>query len=341
MFLDIAEGLLASDVDVDVVVARDGGELRAAVPAGARTIVLGTSGVARCLPRLVRYVRDERPDAVISGLSHMNLASISACRLVRPRVPVVVTQHNHLSTATSNAKTGRDRWMPRLLRTAYPFADCIVAVSRGVADDLATTTGLDRERIEVVYNPVVFDRITAAGTASADHPWLALRTAPVAVAMGRLVDQKDFATLIRAVARLPEGCRLIILGDGPQRRALEGLAEELGVGARVDLPGFVDNPYPYLRAADVFVLSSRWEGLPTVLIEALAFDTPIVATDCDSGPREILDGGRWGRLVPPGEPAALADAILHALVAARVDRPEARLAYALDSVTSQYLALLR
>ncbi|MDQ1364433.1 MAG: hypothetical protein QOE57_475 [Acidimicrobiaceae bacterium] len=338
--VDLAEGLLARSVEVDLVVVRDQGQLRSTVPPGAHTVVLGRSGVSRCVPSLVRYLRERRPDVVISALSHMNLATIAACRLVRPRVQVVVTQHNHLSTSSAHAPARRDRFMPRLIRVAYPWADRIVAVSGGVADDLATTTGLSRDRIEVVYNPIAFERIMSAGAATADHPWLSPKTTPVVVAMGRLVEQKDFATLIRAFARLGEQVRLIILGDGPLRRSLEDLAAELGVGTRVSLAGFVDNPYPFLRTADVVASSSRWEGLPTVLIEALAFDTPIVATDCESGPREILDHGAWGRLVPVGEPARLAEAIGEALSAARVDRPKARLPYRMDTATSHYLSLL-
>jgi glycosyltransferase involved in cell wall biosynthesis len=338
--VDLAEGLLARFVEVDIVVVRDQGQLRAVVPSGARTVALGRSGVSLCVPSLARYLRWRRPDVVISALSHMNLAAILACRLVRPRVPVVVTQHNHLSTSSAHAEMRRDRVMPRLIRLAYPFADGIVAVSGGVADDLAATTGLARDVIEVVYNPVAFERIMSAGAVTPDHPWLSPKTTPVVVAMGRLVEQKDFATLIRAMARLPEPVRLIILGEGPRRRSLEDLAAQLGVAERVALPGFVDNPYPYLAQADVFASSSRWEGLPTVLIEALAFDTPIVATDCESGPREILDHGEWGRLVPVGDPVRLADAISESLSAARLDRPRARLPYRIDAVTSHYLSLL-
>jgi len=340
VFLDLASGLVARDVGVDVVVARDRGALRSMVPPGSRTVVLGAPDVTRCVPALVRYLRSERPHAVISALSHMNLATIAAARLARPRVPVVVTQHNQLSTFTAHASNRRDRIMPRLIRLGYPFADGIVAVSRGVADDLAATTGLGRERIEVVYNPVVFDRITRAGASPVEHPWLVAGTGPVVVAMGRLVDQKDFPTLIRALARLPEQCRLVILGEGERRGALEALAADLGVADRVDLPGFVDNPYPILRAADCFVLSSRWEGLPTVLIEALSFDTPIVATDCDSGPAEILGDGTWGRLVPTADPVRMAEAIAAALAEPRVDRPDARRPYQLDAVTQQYLDVL-
>jgi len=340
VFLDLASGLVARDVDVDIVVVRGEGELRSQVPPGARTVVLGVSDVSHCVPRLMRYLRTARPEAVVSALSHMNLAAILACRLVRPRVAIMVTQHNHLSTSTAHAGRRLDLIMPMLIRVGYPFADRIVAVSRGVADDLALTTGLRPERIRVACNPVVFDRIASAGRCEVEHPWLAKKTGPVLVAMGRLVDQKDFATLIRAVARLAVECRLVILGEGPARPRLEALAVELGIAERVDLPGYVDNPYPALRAADVFVLSSRWEGLPTVLIEALAFPVPIVATDCPSGPREILADGTWGRLVPPGDPVRLADAINDALAEPRHDRPEARLRYQLDTVAQRYLDLL-
>ncbi len=340
VFLDIAGGLLARGVDVHVVVVRDGGALRSAVPDGARTVVLGSVDVAACVPRLARYLRTDRPDVVVSALSHMNLAAIAASHLVRPRVPVVVTQHNHLSTFTAHATARRDRMMPRLIRVGYPHADRIVAVSRGVADDLATSTGLRRDSIDVIYNPVVFDRIAAAGTAPVDHPWLVDKTGPVVLGIGRLVDQKDFSTLIRAFARLPAQCRLVILGEGERRPVLEGLARDLGVADRVALPGFVDNPYPALRAADCFVLSSRWEGLPTVLIEALAFDTPIVATDCDSGPAEILEGGAWGRLVPTEDPSRLAAAIRAALAEPRADRARARQPFRPDTVTQRYLDVL-
>ena len=340
VFLDIADGLLVRGVDVDVVVARDRGALRSTVPDGARTIVLGSEQVAACVPRFTRYLRTDQPGVVVSALSHMNLAAIAACRMLRPRMPVVVTQHNHLSTFTAHAQVRRDRVMPTLIRCSYPWADRIVAVSQGVADDLAVTTGLERSSIDVAYNPVVFDRIAAAGAAPVDHPWLATKTGPVVLGIGRLVDQKDFATLIRAFSRLPDTCRLVILGEGEGRPSLEALAEDLGVAERVDLPGFVDNPYPALRAADCFVLSSRWEGLPTVLIEALAFDTPVVATDCDSGPAEILEGGAWGRLVPTVDPQRLAEAIAAALDGPRVDRPLARLPFQPETVTQRYLDLL-
>ncbi len=339
VFIDIASGLLSHGVEVDIVTVQEDGPLSDAVPPKARLFVLGASRVALALPALTSYLRQERPDAVVSGLNHTNVLSIVAGRLTRPRTPVLVTHHNHLSTSALHKVARRDRVMPRLLHFALPLADRVVAVSHGVADDLARTIGLARSRIDVIYNPVVFDRLLEASLQPTAHRWLVDKSAPLVIGVGRLVEQKDFETLIRAVAALPL-CRLIILGEGERRPALEHLVTELDLGNRVDLPGFVANPFPYFRGADVLALSSRWEGLPTVLIEALPFDLAIVATDCESGPREILENGRWGRLVPVGDVAALAGAIGVALTEHRESRQDAYLRYDLSSVTQRYLDLL-
>ncbi|MDQ1393883.1 MAG: hypothetical protein QOF30_2860 [Acidimicrobiaceae bacterium] len=339
VFLDVASGLLSRGVTVDIVAAHGDGPLRSDVPDGARLIALDVSRVALMLPPLVRYLRRARPDVVLSCLNHTNLVSIAAGRLTRPRTPVVITHHNHLSTSARHKVARRDRGMPVLLHFALPLADRVVAVSRGVADDLASTTGYPRSRIEVVYNPVIFDNLLAASHETLEHPWLLQKEAPVVLAIGRLVEQKDFETLIRAIALMPE-CRLIILGEGERRPMLERLVTELKLADRVDLPGFVSNPFPYFRAADTLALSSRWEGLPTVLIEALPFDLSIVATDCHSGPREILEDGRWGRLVPVGDVAALAGALTDAVTERAQPRSEACARYDLAEVTERYLDLL-
>ncbi|HEX3394629.1 MAG TPA: glycosyltransferase [Acidimicrobiales bacterium] len=339
--LELAEGLLDAGVDVDLVVGTDVGELRSEVPARARLFVLGRGRrVALCLPPLVAYLRSRRPRAVISCLDHMNILCIAAARFVRPRPWVMVTEHNTLSTSSRQSGDHRDHVMPHVMALAYRGADRIVAVSDGVADDLARTARLPRARIHTVYNPVRFERVAAAAASPVDHPWLAPEAGPVVLAVGRLVAQKDYPTLLHAFVRLPESFRLIILGDGPDRSALEKLVVDLGLAGKVDLHGFVDNPYPYFAAADVFALSSRWEGLPTVLIEALAFAAPIVATDCPSGPLEILEHGRWGRLVPVGDSAALADAIVDA-AASPTPRPAGACdRYQLGTVTRRYLDLL-
>jgi glycosyltransferase involved in cell wall biosynthesis len=186
-----------------------------------------------------------------------------------------------------------------------------VVVSREAADDLARTARLARERIEVIYNPVITPALREQAAQAPDHPWFAPGQPPVVLGVGRLTRQKDFPTLIRAFAevRRRRTARLVILGEGEERPALTALVAELGLDPDVALLGFRDNAAAYMARAAVFVLSSAWEGLPTVLIEALATGTPVVSTDCQSGPREILQEGRLGDLVTVGDPAGLARAI--------------------------------
>jgi glycosyltransferase involved in cell wall biosynthesis len=236
----------------------------------------------------------------------------------------------------------RGLW-PVLVRTCYPWAACVVAVSRGAADDLAHTAGLPREDIEVVYNPVITPRVMALARQTADHPWLAPSEPPVILGVGRLTRQKDFATLIRAFAevRRTRSARLIILGEGEDRPALEALAADLGVAGDVALPGFRTNAVTYMAASALFVLSSAWEGLPTVLIEALAAGTRVVSTDCPSGPREILRAGELGALVPVGDAPALAAAIADALHRPAEVLPVAALApFTRDAAVDHYLRLI-
>jgi glycosyltransferase involved in cell wall biosynthesis len=338
--LDLATGMLEEGVDVDLVVGSFRGPLTGSVPDGVRVVDLGVARIARALGPLRRYLQNARPDALVAGLTHANVLAILAARSVRPRVPVLVVQHNTLSLAVQHASAPADRAAPLLIRAVYPFADRVVAVSAGVADDMAARTRLPRRRIDVVYNPMVFDRLLAAGEAPPPHPWLADDGLRVVLGVGRLQEQKDFATLIRAMSLLPDDHRLLILGEGPERQPLTALAERLGVGDRVELLGFLSNPYPFFRHADVFVLSSRWEGLPTVLVEALAFPVSLVSTNCPSGPSEILDGGRWGELVPVGDETAIASAVLTAESSAGTRPPEAFAAYDLRRVTQQYLELI-
>jgi glycosyltransferase involved in cell wall biosynthesis len=213
-----------------------------------------------------------------------------------------------------------------------------------VREDMAQVTGIPRERITVIFNPsVVGTEVAEKARAPLDHPWFELGQPPVLVAVGRLQEQKDYPTMIRAFAQVRQArpVRLLILGEGKERPVLEAQIEELGLQEDVSLPGFVTNPYAYLARASLFVLSSRWEGLPTVLIEALCCSTPVVSTDCPSGPREILQGGKYGRLVPVGDAEALARAITAALDEQRTSPPpESWQPYDLNNIVDQYVNLL-
>lgn len=307
----LARGFVERGLQVDLVLARAEGPYLDDLPSAVRIVDLGSSRVLTSLPRLVRYLRRERPSVMLSALDHANVLAIVAHRLARVRARLAVSVHATLFVATADKEVVRPRWMPRLMRWTYPLADRVIAVSSGVADDLAATIGLPRERIEVIYNPVVTPELHKARDQAIEHAWLAPGAPPLILGAGRLEPQKDFETLIRAFARLraQRQAHLMILGEGALRAELTALSQELGVADDVALPGFVDNPFAYMRHAAAFVLSSRFEGLGVALIEAMACGARVVSTDCPSGPAEILEGGRWGRLVAVGDAGALSEAI--------------------------------
>jgi glycosyltransferase involved in cell wall biosynthesis len=204
-------------------------------------------------------------------------------------------------------------------------------------------TGIPRNLIQVIYNPVITPDLRINSQMPLEHPWFNLGEPPVILAVGSLTAQKDFPTLLKAFVQLRKirNARLLILGEGEERTAIEALVKQLGLEQDVSLPGFVVNPYPYMFRAPVFVLSSKWEGLPTVVIEALFCGTLIVSTDCPSGPREILQDGQYGQLVPVGDSVNMAQAIENVLAGKMPHPPrECWKPFELDTVIDQYVNLL-
>jgi len=315
VMLRLACGLSKHNYKVELVLARAEGPYLKEVPTQIEVVDLNASRVLWSIRPLAQYLRSKRPSGLIAALDHANIAAIIAHQWVRLPTRLVVSVRNTSSIATRHARQTRARIIPALARWLYPKADKVVAVSHGVAADAVRFYNLPPEKVAVIYNPVVTPELIARSWEAVEHPWLAAGEPPIILGVGRLTAQKDFATLIRAFARVRQHdeARLIILGEGEHRPILEQLIGELGLQAWVALPGFVENPYAWMRRAAVFVLSSRWEGLPTVLIEAMACGTPVVATDCPSGPREILEGGKWGKLVPVGDAVGLAEAICQTL----------------------------
>ncbi len=296
------------------------------------------------VPGLAAYLNHRRPTALLSALSYPNIAAVLARRLSSASTRVVLSVHNHLSVATAQAGRASEKNFPRLARRLYPEADRIVAVSDGVADDLAQTIRLARTRISTIYNPVFRPDLLTLAHAPLEHPWFAPGAPPVILGIGKLKPQKDFACLIWAFARVraTRPARLLILGEGPQRDALLSLAGQLRVANAIALPGFVENPFAYMARAAVLVVSSAWEGFGNVVIEALACGCPVVSTDCPSGPAEILDGGTYGRLVPVGDDTALAQAILTTLdhpPRRNCSRDRARM-FSIDRAVERYLDVL-
>jgi len=232
-----------------------------------------------------------------------------------------------------------------LTARCYARADAVIAISRGLAEQLARAGGVKSERLFIIPNPVDVTRIKTLAQEPLDHPWFAPGAPPVVLGVGKLEPQKDYPTLLRAFARLRAGrpLRLVILGEGSQRHRLEALARDLAISGDVQLPGFQANPFSWLARAAVFVLSSAWEGASNALLEALACGCPSVSTDCLSGPSETLDGGRYGPLVPVGDDRALAEAIAQVLCAP-LDRTRLRgrsEEFSVDRAATDYLTVLR
>lgn len=315
MMINLASGFADLGLEVDLVTVRAEGPLATQVDSRVRLIDLGCARTIHSVGRLSAYLRRSRPQVAFGGLVHINTALVLANLLAGRPARVVVSERNTTSIDSAAAETLAVRLAHKAIPAIYRLADGIATVSGGVADDLAHSYGLARDRIEVLHNPVVTPSLERMAAEEPGHPWLAPGQPPVILGAGRLAAQKDFPTLLRAFARVKQTieCRLIIVGEGTDRGALEDLARQLGIEEWTDLPGYQSNPYAWMRRAAVFVLSSRWEGSPNALVEAMACGTPVVTTDCPSGPREITGNGQWGRLVAMGDAERMAAAIVDTL----------------------------
>ena len=331
-------------ITVDLLQVEGHGPHIHTVPDNVRQIALGTHHVQSSLFRLAHYLKTVRPDAVLSDKDRVNRTAILAAAVAGYAGRLVV----RVGTTVSRNLQGRgfvhrtmQYWSIRYL---YPRAHAVVVPSHGAAEDLSTLGAFPEGFVHVLPSPVVSEKILDLAQEPLPHPWFQPGEPPVVLGAGELCDRKDFATLLRAFAKVHKGrpCRLVILGKGKKRAALEKLAHELGVAAHVDFPGFVENPYTYMAKASVFVLSSTVEGLPVVLMEAMALGTPVVATDCPSGPREILEDGALGPLVPVRSTDELAAAIMRVL-ASPVNRKALMAAasrYDVRKATDAYLKVL-
>ena len=315
VMLNLGCGLAEQGFEVDLVLGNAWGPHLKKVPPEIRIVDLQVSQTIGSLAALSRYLRQEKPLALISAMHYGNEIALWAKRSAGVSTKIIITEHNTLSQSLRNKAKFKNRIIPFFVRSFYRWADEIVAVSKGVAKDLAGISGLPLERIQVIYNPVVTPNLLEKAKEPVKHSWFEKREFPVILGVGKLEAQKDFSTLIRAFAivRQTNVCRLVILGWGPDRPKLEALIQDLGLEKDVALLGYVDNPYCYMARASVFALSSAWEGLPTVIIEALALKVPVISTDCQSGPAEILENGKYGSLTPVGDCDALAQQILQVL----------------------------
>jgi glycosyltransferase involved in cell wall biosynthesis len=312
---NLAEEFRDRGMEVAIVVDIDNvySPFRALLPHGVRYIVLDARGPLSRLRKLRSFLRRERPRAVMcTSFGFPNIYAVIARRIAGWPFRLMLTEHCFPSVDVAEPGPLSSRyWFFKIARFFYPHADAIVAVSQGTADDLAHVIGIDPSKVRCIYNPIVSATLHDQSKLPVDHPWFAQSSLPVVIAVGRLEPQKDFATLIRAFARVLETmpCRLMILGDGSEREMLSQLIEQLDLNGCVEMPGFAPNPHAYVARAALLVLSSRFESLANVVIEAMAVGTPVIATDCPSGPSEALGGGRFGTLVKVGDVEQMADAM--------------------------------
>ena len=344
----LLRGLDRSEFAITLGLAHASGTFMRLVPGDVEIVNFGQPSALRSVPALVKLLRSHRFDVCYSMLS-MNLAVVVARMLAQSQTSLVLGARNHYTLSMTSEASARALKM-RAVRFLYPRADRVICVSQGVADDLVKNFRVPVARTAVVHNPVEIATVRALASSDPRHPWLnAQEHTAVIIAVGKLRLAKGYPDLLRAVRLLSNtvAVRLLILGEGPERTNIVRLIADLGLQHQVELLGFQENPYQYVARSTVFCHAAHWEGFPNVLPEAMACGTPVVSTDCPSGPSEIIHDGLDGLLVPVGRPSALANALLRVLqdpsfatklasqASARVER------FGVSRVVDTYAHLLR
>lgn len=342
--INLASGFLDHGLDVDFVLARASGPLMADLPFESNIVDLKVNRTLAAVFGLAHYLRQQSPVAVIAAPDVANLVAAWAKLIARSETLVLATNHNNIIHYSRNNPKIQEKIYPYLLRLFAPAFRGIVVVSKGNAEALERKVRFPRQKVQVIYNPIMHPGIEMMAGAALGHPWFNDDQVPVILAVGRLEPQKDYPTLLKAFAILQRirQARLVILGDGSQRDKILALGTDLGISEHLDVLPYDPNPFRYMARSDVFVLSSAWEGFGNVLVEALACGTQVVATDCPSGPAEILENGKYGRLVPVGDVAGLAAAIDIAVdhsIPAELLKSKAK-DFSIESAAKSYLRVL-
>ena len=317
--ITLLNGLASRGYSVELLLSEYSGPLKTELDDSVKVATLPPArtsvfGVAAHLPAIAMYLQQKNPAAMFPHLEHPSVVCLTAHIATDTDTVVIPTQHSTL--VGPGGGTPKDRIVDNLVPHLYPSANRIIAVAQGVANSITERTAVDPSDVSILHNPVDIDRIQRQAQEPLEHDWFVNDELKVILFVGRIAPEKDLQTWLQVFnsvhAENPR-TRAVIAGRGPDREELLQFAERLGIADVVAMPGYVDNPYKYMKRASVFLLSSRREGLPTVLIEALACGCPVVATDCRSGPREVLADGQFGQLAPVAEPSQIAKAVSEVL----------------------------
>jgi len=341
LHVNLADEWACVGVSTEFVLRNAVGELLDDLPASAKVVDLKAARVRNVVRPLIKYLKESKPDAIIAAMWPLTVFAPLAARLAGYQGRVIISEHSPLSIAYDRHGRLHRLVMRASQRFCYPLADVRVAVSSGIADDLAALSGLPCEQFTVIHNPAALGK---ANLNAACPEQLSGRPGPVILTVGTLKPVKRHDLLIEAFSRLPAslGATLCILGEGQMREQLEGQIDRLGLQGRVLLPGFAVDPGPWYAHSDLFVLSSDYEGFGNVIVEAMEYGLPVVSTDCPVGPTEILAGGQYGTLVPVGDAQTLSQAIFAALTE-KGDQVALKLRakdFALQTIAQKYLDVI-
>lgn len=318
MMIVLANEFYSKGKKVDFIVIKKQGVNLSSLNKDINIVNLNKSRLLFSFPGLIWYFRVNNPDVILSAMTDVNILTILACFFSgrKRKTRVVISERSYFSLNILQLSYFKRFFLRFLIKISYPHSNKIIAISKGVAEDLSNVLALPKETVSTIYNPAFNPSIIEKSFLEAEHHWLKNETAPVILAVGRLEAVKNFVLLIRAFSKVLQkiDARLIIAGEGSQRKLLESTIKKLDIIDKVSMPGFVVNPYVYMRRSSVFVLSSNFEGFGNVVVEAMACGLPIISTDCPSGPSEILENGKWGKVIPVGDINSMSEAILSTLM---------------------------
>ena len=341
VFIRLANQFSLMGHDVSLVLIKKTGHLENQISKRVSIIELKSKRLLLCLPELTNVLRLLKPDVTLSGLQIPNMICAFSHSIIRSRSKLILVEHSDTSTILSEAG-----WFWRGLRVciqrfAYDYADAVVAVSQGVKHCLVERYKIDNSNVQVIYNPIDLNYIKEKSKEPTRHPWLKTVTTPVLVSVGRLAKEKRHSTLLHSISEINKSTsvRLIIIGDGEERHGIQKLVDSLNINDKVDIIGFRENPYSYMAESNGLVLSSTREGFSNVLLEALALNTPVVSTDCPSGPSEILEEGKWGQLVPMEDINAMSEAIIKMITDGNSNTVHRAQEFSVDKIATKYQTL--